>query len=131
MFFRYRYSPLVAPEIRNMESVYDSFLISANSAILEEVLFRLFILSTVVLFVRQIYAKIFDVWPLLASLLPGLLALVVSSLLFAIAHNVSGFTAAFAGGLVLGSVYLKGGVESAIAAHFVANFLFFGASDLV
>ena len=29
-FFRYRYSPFVVPRIREMESVYDSFIISLD-----------------------------------------------------------------------------------------------------
>src|SRR5262245_47316329 len=44
-FFTYRYSPLVAPRIRDMQSIYDSFVISLDSGMIEEVLFRLFILS--------------------------------------------------------------------------------------
>jgi membrane protease YdiL (CAAX protease family) len=45
-------------------------------------------------------------------------------------HNVYGFTAAFFGGMVLGWIYLRSGIESAIAAHFSANFLFFSAAYL-
>src|SRR5215475_11224635 len=44
-FFTYRYSPLVVPRIRDMRSIYDSFVISLDSGVLEEVMFRLFILS--------------------------------------------------------------------------------------
>lgn len=130
MFFRYRYSPLVQPEIRDMRNAYDAFVVSLNAAVGEEVLFRLFIVSALVFFLTEAYRKIFHLWPVLASVLPPLLALVVSSLLFAVAHNISGFTAAFSGGLVLGYLFLKGGAESSIAAHFAANLLFFSASYL-
>src|SRR5215471_4024037 len=41
-FFTYRYSPLVEPRIRN---IYDSFVFSLESGVIEEILFRLFILS--------------------------------------------------------------------------------------
>ena len=58
------------------------------------------------------------------------MALVLTSLLFAIAHNIYGFTAAFVGGVVLGLIFFKGGIESAVAAHFVANFFFFSVSYL-
>src|SRR5436189_2627109 len=50
-FFTYRYSPLVVPRIRDIRSLYDSFVISLDigtgfgGSLLEEVLFRLFILS--------------------------------------------------------------------------------------
>jgi membrane protease YdiL (CAAX protease family) len=130
MFFGYRYSPLVQPGVRNIGSAYDSLVVSLNAAVSEEVLFRLFIVSALVLFLRQIYEKVFHVWPRLSALAPGVVALVASSLVFAVAHNVYGFTAAFFGGMVLGILYMNGGVESAIAAHFVANLLFFSASYL-
>jgi len=45
-------------------------------------------------------------------------------------HNVYGFTAAFFGGMLLGLIYIQSGIESAIAAHFCANFFFFSASYL-
>jgi membrane protease YdiL (CAAX protease family) len=56
--------------------------------------------------------------------------LVLSSLLFALTHNYYGFTAAFFAGMLLGWIYLRGGIESAIAAHFSANFLFYSAAYL-
>jgi membrane protease YdiL (CAAX protease family) len=49
---------------------------------------------------------------------------------FGLAHGDYGFTAAFFGGMILGWIYLRSGVESSIAAHFAANFLFFTASYL-
>ena len=129
-FFTYRYSPFVVPRIRDMESVYDSFIISLDSAFFEEVGYRLFIMSCLVYVFRQLYRKIRFEWPRLVSILPNAMALVLSSVLFALAHNVYGFTAALLGGLFLGVIYLKSGVESAIAVHFGANFLFFSASYL-
>src|SRR5207244_11620612 len=44
-FFTYRYSPLVAARIRDMKSFYDSFLISLDSVMPEEVVYRLCIRS--------------------------------------------------------------------------------------
>ena len=38
-FFTYRYSPLVVPRIRDMKSLYDSFVISLDSGMVEEVSF--------------------------------------------------------------------------------------------
>jgi membrane protease YdiL (CAAX protease family) len=69
-------------------------------------------------------------WPAAVAFLPMVLSLVLSSLLFGMVHDVYGFTAAFFGGMVLGLIYLKSGIESAIAAHFSANFLFFSAAYL-
>jgi hypothetical protein len=129
-FFTYRYSPLVVPRIREMHSIYDSFVVSLDSGVLEEIMFRLFILSCFLFCFRQLYSRLARVWPAVVGVLPKALAIVLSSLLFAMVHNVYGFTAAFFGGVLLGLIYIQSGIESAIAAHFCANFLFFSASYL-
>ena len=129
-FFTYRYSPYVTPRIRQMASIYDSFVISFESSMIEEMIFRLFILSCFLFSFRHLYSRLAPLWPGVVSILPKALAIVLSSLLFAMVHNIYGFTAAFFGGLFLGLVYVQSGIESAIAAHFCANFLFFGASYL-
>ena len=129
-FFTYRYSPLVASRIRDMKSVYDSFIISLDSGMAEEIVYRLFILSCFLFSFRHLYSRIAPVWPGVVSILPKALSVVLSSLLFAMVHNVYGFTAAFFGGMLLGLIYIQSGIESAIAAHFCANFLFFSASYL-
>jgi hypothetical protein len=129
-FFTYRYSPLVVPRIREMHSIYDSFVISLDSGVIEEILFRLFILSCFLFCFRQLYSRLARVWPGVVAILPKALAVVLSSLLFAMVHSVYGFTAAFFGGVLLGLIYIQSGIESAIAAHFFANFLFYSASYL-
>lgn len=129
-FFINRYSPLIAPRIRNMEDIYDAFIVSFEASVFEEIVYRLFILSCLLFLFRHLYRHIRLVRPALVSLIPRAMALVLSSLLFAVAHNVNGFTGAFTGGLLLGFIFLKSGIESAIAAHFVANFLFFSVSYL-
>ena len=129
-FFAYRYSPFVAPRFRNMHSFYDSFLLSLNSGLVEEVVFRLFFLSCLLFSFRQLYSRLKPMWPAVVAVLPIALALVSSSLLFALEHNVVSFTAAFFGGMLLGWIYIRSGIESAIAAHFAANFLFYSASYL-
>jgi hypothetical protein len=129
-FFTYRYSPGVVSRIRDMRSIYDSFVISLDSGMAEEVVYRLFILSCFLFSFRHLYSRLAALWPSVVSILPKALAIVLSSLLFAMVHNVSGFTAAFFGGMLLGLIYVQSGIESAIAAHFCANFLFFSASYL-
>ena len=126
-FFTYRYSPYVTPRIREMSSIYDSFVISLESGTLEEIVYRLFILSCFLFCFRQLYARLAPLWPGIVSILPRALSVVLSSLLFAMVHNIYGFTAAFFGGMLLGLIFMKSGIESAIAAHFSANFLFFSA----
>jgi membrane protease YdiL (CAAX protease family) len=116
-FFSYRYSPAVAPRIRGISSFYDSFVLSLNSGLAEETIYRLFIFSCFIFTFRNLHARF-----------PVAMALVLSSLLFAMVHGVSAFGAAFFGGMLLGAIYLKSGVEGAIAAHFIANFLFFSAT---
>jgi len=129
-FFTYRYSPLVVPRIRNMHSIYDSFLVSLDSGMAEEIVYRLFILSCFLFSFRHLYARLANLWPGVVAILPKALSVVLSSLLFAMVHNIYGFTAAFFGGILLGLIYIQSGIESAIAAHFFANFLFFSASYL-
>ena len=129
-FFYYRYSPAVDPRFREMKSFYDSFVISLASGTTEEIVYRLFILSCFLFSFKHLYSRLAEQWPGVVAILPKALALVLSSLLFAMVHNVYGFTAAFFGGILLGVVYLQGGIESAIAAHFCANFLFYSASYL-
>jgi uncharacterized membrane protein len=125
-FFPYRYSSsVVVPK-----TAYDSFVVSLNTGVLEEVLFRLFILSCFLSSFRYLYSRLGSLWPGVVAILPKALAVVLSSLLFAMAHNIYGFTAAFFGGMLLGLIYIHSGIESAIAAHFCANFLFFSASYL-
>jgi hypothetical protein len=129
-FFTYRYSPLVASRIRDMKSIYDSFIISLDSGMGEEIVYRLFILSCFLFSFRHLYSRIAPLCPGVVAILPKALSVVLSSLLFAMVHNVYGFTAAFFGGVLLGLIYIQSGIESAIAAHFCANFLFFSASYL-
>src|SRR2546425_11763927 len=129
-FFTYRYSPLVVPRIRDIQSIYDSFVISLDSGMFEEVVYRLFILSCFLFSFRHLYSRLSSLWPSVVAILPKALSVVLSSLLFAMVHNVYGFTAAFFGGMLLGLIYIQSGIESAIAAHFCGNFLVFSASYL-
>src|SRR2546422_8171627 len=57
-FFTYRYSPLVAARIRGMQSIYDSFIISLDSGMAEEIVYRLFILSCFLFSFRHLYSRI-------------------------------------------------------------------------
>jgi len=129
-FFTYRYSPQVVSRIRDIHSLYDSFVVSLDSGMAEEIVYRLFILSCFLFSFRHLYSRIERVWPGVVAILPKALSIVLSSLLFAMVHTVYGFTAAFFGGVLLGLIYIQSGIESAIAAHFCANFLFFSASYL-
>src|SRR5215468_12669565 len=87
-FFTYRYSPLVVPRIRDMRSVYDSFVVSLDTGMIEEVLFRLFILSCFLFSFRYLYSRLASLWPGVVAILPKALSVVISSLLFAMAHSI-------------------------------------------
>jgi membrane protease YdiL (CAAX protease family) len=113
-----------------MKSFYDSFVISLASGTTEEIVYRLFILSCFLFSFKHLYSRLAQQWPGTVAILPKILSIVLSSLLFAMVHNIYGFTAAFFGGVLLGLIYIQGGIESAIAAHFFANFLFYSASYL-
>jgi membrane protease YdiL (CAAX protease family) len=128
-FFTWRYSPLVLPRIRNLDNVYDSFILSLEIALTEEVIYRLFFLSCILYTVRFIYNR----WAAVrtSTVTSISIALTASSLIFAFAHRSPySFTAALFGGIVLGLLFLWKGVETAIAAHFAADFLFFSLSYL-
>lgn len=130
-FFSYRYSPYVLPRIRNIGSVYDAFILSTEIALTEEIIYRLFFLSCILYTAKYLYGRRAPDGPFRSSTAPLAVALVGSSLIFAFAHRSPySFAAAFLGGIVLGVIYLRKGVEPSIAAHFAANFLFFSASYL-
>lgn len=130
-FYTYRYSPFVTARIRDMSTFDDAVLLSLESGLIEEVVYRLFILSCFYFVLRHLYRQIKPSWLAGRAVIPEVLSLVVSSLLFAVAHNPYGFTAAFSGGILLGIIYLRSGIESSIAAHFSANLLFYSASYII
>ena len=129
-FFAYRYSPFVLPRIREMKNGYDAFILSLESSLTEESIYRLFIMSSMLYLFHRLYSKLNPKLPAGMKQLPTALALALSAIVFGIAHGNAGFTAAFFGGMILGWIYLKSGIESSIAAHFAANLLFFTASYL-
>src|SRR2546430_15260594 len=62
-FFAYRYSPFVVPRIREMKSGYDAFIISLESGITEEAIYRLFIMSSMLYLFRKLYSNLKPEWP--------------------------------------------------------------------
>lgn len=69
-FFAYRYSPFVIPRIRDMKSGYDAFILSLESGITEESIYRLFILSSIFYLLRRLYARVKPSWPGAVKFLP-------------------------------------------------------------
>jgi membrane protease YdiL (CAAX protease family) len=122
-------APYVLPRIRNLDTVYDSFLLSLEIGITEEVIYRLFFLSCILYTVKYLHRRWRPEARLPLSVTPISVALMASSLIFTFAHRSPfSFSAAFLGGLVLGLVFISKGVETAITAHVAADFLFFTVS---
>lgn len=120
---------------RQIQTPVGSVLVAARSALLEETFFRLFLVSFLVsvglrmrprryrLRVRggsaQVTETIPEPWRWLV-----LAAVLVSSLLFGLVHVFNPVPAMLLGPFLAHS-YLRGGWESAVVAHFVANWLVF------
>ena len=123
-----------------VQNPFGMVMLSARAAFLEETFFRLFAIP----FLVSVAMRLRFGWrprfpghrsgsassdpcsrtkpskPMIAG------AVTVSAALFAIAHPFNPWPA-FGFGILLGISYLKGGWESAVAAHFVANLLVFAA----
>src|SRR3989442_4083380 len=76
-FFTYRYSPLVASRIRDMRSVYDSFLISLDSGMAAEIAYRLFILASFLFSFRHLYSRIAPLWACVVGILSTTMSVVL------------------------------------------------------
>jgi membrane protease YdiL (CAAX protease family) len=130
LFAQYRFSPRVPYRLRAMETHYDSFILSLRAGVTEELVFR-FLLFTAFFYILK---RLFD--PLVAhgfaaaKWIPFLFSVLLSSLLFGVAHGTYGFLVAFLAGILLGIAYFRGGLECAILAHFVADFVFFSMTYL-
>jgi membrane protease YdiL (CAAX protease family) len=61
----------------------------------------------------------------LTQWIPVLFSVLFSSLLFGVVHGAYGFMTAFLAGIALCLSFFRGGLESVILAHFLADFLFF------
>ena len=128
-FFGYRYSPFVLPRIRNLGSVYESFLLSLEIGVTEEVIYRLFFLSCILYTAKYLQRRWWPNTGTAFKVTPISVALMASALIFTFAHRSPfSFPAAFLGGLVLGLIFISKGVETAITAHVAADFLFFTVS---
>ncbi len=108
----------------HFNSVYDTYILSARAAFMEEIIFRLFLFSGIswgALFFLKRIIKIENQRVLLVSIITGIIA---SSLLFGLMHG-SGFLYSSVIGIILCGIFVKGGLESTIIAHFIGNFMSF------
>lgn len=129
-------APLQPPRFiaEHLETVWGTLLLAARAALLEETFFRLFAIP----FLAAVSMRLLQGWrprfpferhddaPTPVPTAVVVVAVALSAALFGLAHPYSPVPA-FAFGLVLGWIYLRGGWESAVLAHFLANVLVFAA----
>src|SRR5437867_3886465 len=130
LFAPYRFSSRVPVRIRAIENHYDTFLLSLRAAVTEELVFRFLLLTAFFYILKKIFRPLIDEGFGITQWIPFLFSLLLSSLLFGVVHGTYGFMIAFLAGIGLGIVYFKAGLESAILAHFLADFFFFNMTYL-
>src|SRR5262249_35658587 len=96
----------------------------------EELVFRLLMMTAFFYILRKVFLPLAGQGFNTARWIPFLFSLLGSSLLFGLVHGPYGFMIAFLAGLVLGMVYFRAGLETAILVHFVADFVFFNTTYL-
>jgi membrane protease YdiL (CAAX protease family) len=125
LFFQYRFSLRVPLRVRAIQTHYDSFILSFRAGVTEELVFRFLLMTAFFYILRRVFLPLAGQGFNTARWIPFLFSLLGSSLLFGFVHGAYGFMIAFLAGLVLGIVYFRAGLESAILAHFVADLVFF------
>ena len=121
----FRYSPRVPIWIRLIQSPYDSMIYSLRAAITEELVFRFLLFTGFLYILKRIFQPLIEHGLRMARWIPLLFSILISSLLFGIAHGLFGFSNAFLASLVLCICFVRGGLESAALCHFVADFVFY------
>jgi membrane protease YdiL (CAAX protease family) len=125
-----RFSTRLPFRLRNMTTFYDSFILSLSAAVTEELVFRLLLFTSFFWILNWLFRPIlmmnggFNRW------IPLIFAVVFSSLLFGFVHGIYGFLFAFGAGVTLCLIFLRGGLESAVLAHCLANVVFFNLTYL-
>jgi len=124
-FLVYRFRPGVMFRTYHLRDWHDNFTLSLSAAVSEELVFRLLLLTAFLYLFQWLFRPMLGASSRIQSTIPGAFALISSSLLFGTVHGTFGFLFAFVAGMVLGIIFLRGGLESAILAHFVTDFAFF------
>ena len=124
-FIPFRYSPLVPIWIRLIQSPYDTIIYSLRAAITEELVFRFLLFTGFFYILARIFQPLIDRGQAMARWIPLLFSVLISSLLFGIAHGLFGFASAFLASLILCLCFVRGGFESVALCHFIADFVFY------
>jgi len=130
LFAAYRFSPRVPFRLRSMETLSDAFILSLSAALTEEIVFRLLLFSSFLYTLGWLFRPILAMNAGLNRWIPLIFSIVFSALLFGYVHGVFGFLFAFGAGIWLCLIFLRGGLESAVLAHFLADFVFFSLTYL-
>jgi membrane protease YdiL (CAAX protease family) len=126
----YRSGARVPFRLRRMTTFYDSVILSFSAAVTEELVFRLLLFTSFLWILGWLFQPILAINGGFNRWIPLVFAVVFSSLLFGLVHGVYGFLFAFAAGVTLCLIFLRGGLESAVLAHFLTNLVFFNLTYL-
>jgi membrane protease YdiL (CAAX protease family) len=125
LFLAYHFAPRVPFRPQSMKTSYDIFILSLSAALTEEVVFRLLLFSAFLYILGYLFRPILLMNSGFSRRIPFIFSLVFSALLFGLIHGVFGFLFAFAAGIWLCFIFLRAGLEGAVLAHFLADFVFF------
>lgn len=125
-----RLSARVPFRLRRMTTFYGAFILSLSAAVTEELVFRLLLFTSFLWILGWLFRPILTMNGGLNRQIPLVFAIVFSSLLFGLVHGVYGFLFAFGAGVTLCLIFLRGGLESAVLAHFLADLVFFNLTYL-
>ena len=125
-----RFSARLPFRLRRMTTFYDSFILSLSAAVTEELVFHLLLFTSFLWILSWLFTPILTMNGGLNRCIPLVFAVVFSSLLFGFVHGLYGFLFAFGAGVTLCLIFLRGGLESAILAHCLANLVFFNLTYL-
>lgn len=126
----YRPGARVPFRLRRMTTFHDSVILSLSAAMTEELVFRLLLFTAFLWILYWLFQPILAMNGGFNRWIPLVFAVVFSSLLFGLVHGVYGFLFAFGAGVMLCLIFLRGGLESAVLAHFLANLVFFNLTYL-
>ena len=125
MYAPFRFSPRIPSYLREMDSFYDSFVLSLRAAVTEELVFRFFLLAAFYYIATRMLQPLRDRGWTRLGWLAVLASILLSAWLFGLIHGSFGFTTAFLAGVLFGGIFWRAGFESALVSHFVADFIFF------
>lgn len=96
----------------NQLTPFSALIISFRAALTEEIIFRLLLISVIMLLISKFTSS---------NKVPLILGIIISSIIFGLIHP--GFLVAFLYGLVLSYLYINSGLIMVFTIHFLADFI--------